>query len=66
MFVPSHFLSVKLQRGSLVKRIQPPGCVVKGSASSKGSLDFALISWELLSKPLGCFLWERVTKGVKG
>ena len=32
----------------------------------KGSLDFALVSWELLSQPLGGFLWERVTKGVKG
>ena len=36
MFVPSHFLSVKLQLGRLVKQNQPLGRVVNGSASSKG------------------------------
>ena len=66
MFVPSHFLIVELQLRSLFRQIQPPGCVVKGSAHPNGSLVFALVSWGLLSKALGCFLWGRVTKRIKG
>ena len=50
MFVTSHFLIVKLQQGSLLKQTIHRAVQRRAQLHSKGSLDFALLSWELLSK----------------
>ena len=52
------FLLWSYNEGALSSKASHPAVYWRAQPHPKGSLDFALVSWELLSKPLGCFLWK--------